>query len=128
MKTAIEEQRQNMLSFKEHLEKETILKFKYGKASNADSFNIKKLLSRNTSNHVKNNKKAFKVSQNPNFDASSGRNKSQGSRLSTGGGSRFQRENLEVRKALAVDPEKDNTYEFYINHLLDYETLLTQND
>ena len=40
---------------KAKLEKKTIRKFKYGKESSEDVFNVKKLLNRNTSNHVKQN-------------------------------------------------------------------------
>ena len=44
-----------MLEFKAKLEKKTIRKFKYGKESSEDAFNVNMLLSRNTSNHVKQN-------------------------------------------------------------------------
>ena len=61
---AIEKQREKMLSFKQQLEKHTILKYKYGKVSSEDVFNVKELLQRNSSNHMLRNKKAvFKVSK-----------------------------------------------------------------
>lgn len=62
-----------MLKFRASLEKKTIRKFKYGQESSEDAFNIRELLSRNTSNHVKQNiekvaslgKKAVTTSLNP---------------------------------------------------------------
>ena len=44
-----------MLEFKAKLEKKTIRKFKYGKESSEDAFNVNMLLNRNISNHVKQN-------------------------------------------------------------------------
>lgn len=73
MQSAIDKQREQIKNFKAELEKKTIRKFQYGKATEEDSFNVKNLLQRNASNHVQRNKKAFFVAKNPSFKEASGR-------------------------------------------------------
>ena len=116
-----------MLNFKEMLVKKTIKKFKYGADTSEDTFNVKQLLSRNSSNHVLSNKKsAFVV---PTKSKHSHQLIDAGSSMkgSSFGKNRRNKEADEVRQALAVDQEQlgeSNTYEFYMNHLVEYADLI----
>lgn len=112
------------------LVKKTIKKFKYGADSADDTFNVKQLLSRNSSNHVLSNKKsAFVVQTKPKNSHHLSASSSIQSIRSSFGQNRRNKEADELKKALAVDEDQlgeSNTYEFYMNHLVEYADLIQE--